>query len=1532
MAIKQDISSVLQELSDVKYGETALSAERCAAAISRLDSAQREVIFSAKGLEKAQQDEVVSMIKAAAAAESLSLKEAARAANMSEIELLQALEIETTNKLTASKLLSALAEGRLTQEQYDGIIAKTQSIAANKALGASYDELSLKQKLAATAAAMTPMGWITLLLGVVGVLHMVITGIVKLGDELAITAKGARDAADELHSAFEETKSELEGVNSELKTSHDRIAELQKLSDAGTITLVEQEELNSLKEEVALLERRKAILDEQARNEAKEADEALVKAFDKVKFDSTARERYTAERDRLQKQFDALIDDGDIEAANNLYDRIHQLNDILASGYDYTSGKSLDKGRGFREHIEDLIATYQELGKTAVSDMSESTLAVFEDTRKKLVEAASTLQTEWIDNLEVDDETRASWQTLFDEIDRCINPAEHLTKALENLPVSAKSKLQDLGEAGALTAERVQELASEFPELAALLETSGITAEAVAAHFNAMSVSAGAASESFESVKTSVGDVLEPLNELSEKYELLSAAQKELDENNQISNSTLDKFHEQYEAMADIIALYKLGLATAQDVYAEYERLYNADRQSFIDSNAWKIANTEEYFNKNIKGHKEWIDAIGEYYASDFKNFSELARKKLEIESGLIQKLGANWSKYYATYASAVRNSYVMLDSEGEFHRSKSAGGMQGYKGYSDYVKAETARQYASWDSAKKSAYDNAMSLANAMDAMSGLMKNIDLDLNLGVGSSAGSKSGSSAGRKIEEYIADIDKYREATERLRKAQEDKEQVNRRLNSSEVTRERILLERQIIGVFQNESDALQTLNKLRRGTISGNAESLRKLGFEVRYNAETNELWISNLEHLNELTAKSKGKYDSLQEATNALRKDTEDLIEATSSLNEENQDGANSIYELGVSVHDTKAQIVDDLKAIVSQASGAVDEIQNVYDTLKAAADEYAENGGFISVDAFQKIIGLGPQYMQYLRDENGLLVINEENINRVIAAKTRQLAAEQALTYVERLQLAMRPDSAENLNDLLYATTDLTDATFGLAYAQLDLMHTMGDLDDQQYAAALHNIQSIESIANTAISSIGQVAEESGERTREELENMKSGVDDILKYVMDMLKHRIQEQIKALEDIKDAYGNIIDLRKEAMDTAKKEAEYEDKVAEKVKQIAKLQERINALSLDDSRDAQAQKIKLEEEMAELQKELSADQNDYAVDAQKDALDDMKEAYDAEKDAEITTLEETISSYQKLYSMAISYIESHWETLYDELISYNTEYGSVLNSEITEAWDNCLAAAQRYGSYVSALGSIGADIDAASSSGGASGASNNTVVADSNHSAPAREDSIHAIIKEMYDNMNEHGGSGSSTSTDRKTYLSQRNLQLGDQLAQYGVSAWRSTDKEDYGTWYTDRAKTELLFDKYRKYIYHSGGIAGDNPTLKQNEIMAVLEKGEAVLDEQKERGLYRLVEFATTLSDKFSEFMKSSGLSSALIGPGGAADVKPDAPPRVTNSERVSIEFGDTIIYGADEGTVEQHRAITRQQANELLDKLNIRR
>ena len=90
----------------------------------------------------------------------------------------------------------------------------------------------------------------------------------------------------------------------------------------------------------------------------------------------------------------------------------------------------------------------------------------------------------------------------------------------------------------------------------------------------------------------------------------------------------------------------------------------------------------------------------------------------------------------------------------------------------------------------------------------------------------------------------------------------------------------------------------------------------------------------------------------------------------------------------------------------------------------------------------------------------------------------------------------------------------------------------------------------------------------------------MEDGANDLVKYVMDMLKHRIQEQIDLLEEMKDKYSEIIDLKKESLDATKDEQDYQKSIAKKLREMAKLQERINALALDDSRSAQPERARL----------------------------------------------------------------------------------------------------------------------------------------------------------------------------------------------------------------------------------------------------------------------------------------------------------------------------------------------------------------
>ena len=121
----------------------------------------------------------------------------------------------------------------------------------------------------------------------------------------------------------------------------------------------------------------------------------------------------------------------------------------------------------------------------------------------------------------------------------------------------------------------------------------------------------------------------------------------------------------------------------------------------------------------------------------------------------------------------------------------------------------------------------------------------------------------------------------------------------------------------------------------------------------------------------------------------------------------------------------------------------------------------------------------------------------------------------------------------------------------------------------------------------------------------------------------------------------------------------------------------------------------------------------------------------------------------------------------------------------------------------------------------------------------------------SIFKQMYKNAQAWAATSDQAERNR---LDEANMKLGTQdLARYGIRAYRKN-----GAWYD--ADGSLLFEKYREYIYHNGGVAGDQPTQKQKEIQATLEKGEMVLTDKQQDNLYRVLDKEETLLYKYGNF------------------------------------------------------------------------
>lgn len=273
--------------------------------------------------------------------------------------------------------------------------------------------------------------------------------------------------------------------------------------------------------------------------------------------------------------------------------------------------------------------------------------------------------------------------------------------------------------------------------------------------------------------------------------------------------------------------------------------------------------------------------------------------------------------------------------------------------------------------------------------------------------------------KSVEEYIATIEEYYEALKRLEEVQKRRNSLEKKLANTDDLSEKIFLSSGLIDVYNEEIGAEQDLMAAKKATISANVGALRGLGFDVSYDSANNELIINNLEHLNELTATSTGEYETLQEATNALRKETESLIDATEQLNDDNVEAAENIEDLGYSILETKNNIID--------------YIEDIYEK---------------QVESYQKIIDLRKELIQSAKDE---LDYEDE-----VAEKVKEIADLQA--RIDQLALddsrSAQAERASLMEELAEKQKDLADTQKDHSTdAQIDALDKMAEDYEQQRA-----------------------------------------------------------------------------------------------------------------------------------------------------------------------------------------------------------------------------------------------------------------------------------------------------------------------------------------------------------------------------------------------------------------------------------------------------------------------------------------------
>lgn len=285
--------------------------------------------------------------------------------------------------------------------------------------------------------------------------------------------------------------------------------------------------------------------------------------------------------------------------------------------------------------------------------------------------------------------------------------------------------------------------------------------------------------------------------------------------------------------------------------------------------------------------------------------------------------------------------------------------------------------------------------------------------------------------------------------------------------------------------------------------------------------------------------------------------------------------------------------------------------------------------------------------------------------------------------------------------------------------------------------------------------------------------------------------------------------------------------------------------------------------------------------------------------------------DTISSEEKLYRAAIQRIDQGWGSLYDDLMNWSLQYGNVTQNEITSAWAAASQAVQQYGSYLEAVAQTQsrlASFDAGSFN----------VVGTTTGSTTTNTQST---VKGLVSQMKANSAAWFDENADKKG-LERSNEQLAAE-----ISALLGRDVvKDNGTWYLDSKGGRKLYS-----VYHGGGVAGNTPELWQDELFAKLKKGEMVLTERQQEGMYRMIEAQETLLSRFG------GLFDAVAGNDMAAAQMQEqirqsaatAAQTVTNNQQsinVNVNAPIQTVQKLDESEIKQ---LSRRIGKDTIGAIN---
>lgn len=1195
--------------------------------------------------------------------------------NKEQIELILSSKGLTGNILetTTAELANATATNAMAATEGTATTATVGFGTAIKGLGASIKALAVAHPVLLA---------ITVTLGA-------IAGAVKIVDALTTSMKEQREAFENAQQDYTDACTKLDELKTKLSETTNRIAELIEKSNNGTITLVEQAELDKLKltnEELRLMIQNQEEVKKQKAKEASdeayktytrenrmEADDTVSKQeqyyqassdaegfhvgsfldraselsdFDyAIKANEQKLEEFQKQNEELQAQLNATSD----ESLKAQYQHSIDLNNNLISNYTNSNEKLKESAEKMAEEtFSDKIEKYEAFKQTLMNSMnSDGTFdnpqyqAMWDDVQKKEMDLYrySGKSAEWntikLDSIIAD----KSYQTIVDKLKTALNEGTLTEDAIKGIDV-LNDKLNDTD----LILEDGQSAAQLFIKyLNKLKETQdGI---------------GGITSSNFDDPTDMLRDLTDKdrqdtttnLADLKNEADIIKEIQSELEETGNIGVDSMKKITKQYPEANKALSDYMQGIISEQELFSQLETIYENDKNQYIQSVVDKSQTDEEFFNAVMTNYPELYNELSSLYGNDVDNWSNMEQAKLEITNKAIKELAGVWSDYFKVVQDA--NGKLMVQTTGWYDA-----GM--YSADPDEVEAMD-EEYNNMYNHFQSIVDGANAAVDALDNYS--FKQVSSSINVdwkGLGKdSSSSSSGSDSSSSSEPSPQDFNWVEPLLSKISKAYD-------RLKNkvSDTTR-----------TWLNRNNAL--------------SDSMETLLSEINAQSDAYDFYMDRFNSYD-----LDGYYKD-QIANGSFNIETvydEDLKDAISDcqdLYDKAQDAADSVQSLNIEIRQLAKSRFDNIQSQFEEVLGKVNSIKDLYSKDN---DLLEEQGWFASTLLNNSMIEQEQKNLTKLEQERDALTkaLNSAIASGKIEAESEDwysmqsaiddctssiYDAKKALVEYDNAIRQINWDAFDRTRDDVSNLIDETQFLVDLLKDE-DITDDNGNMNDNGKAAQALIAQKYQLYLNQAKAYKDEILKINEELTNDPYDKeLLDRKQELIKAQQEAINSSISEKDALKDLVQEGYDTFLDKLdeviqkyKDLMNQQKDAYDYEKSIAEKTKALNALEKQYSAVQGDNSEEGK-------KNIQQLKDQINTAKDDLKDTEYEKLISDTQAILDNLADTTKTWLDERLDSFDITMQEIIDQSNENASNISQTITSTAENYGYKLSESMSSIW-------------------------------------------------------------------------------------------------------------------------------------------------------------------------------------------------------------------------------------------------------------------